>query len=108
MAATAPLSKYKKQNCIIGIAVLLVLGAWFAYDGYLNDKFIKEHTTVNENGEKVPDSDLVFNRKSPPFFLAGALLLGGYFFVIKNKKLVADENSLVHRKRKYLMTVSKK
>jgi hypothetical protein len=68
MAIVAPLSKYKKQNFMIFIAVLVVLGGWFGYDGYFNKGFIEEHTTISATGEEIPDSDLVFNRKSPPYF----------------------------------------
>ena len=95
MAIEAPLSKYKKQNCYIGFAILLAAAVWFGYDGYLNKKFIEKHTVENELGEKVPDGDLEFNRKSPPFFLTGALLVSGYFFMVKNRKVVAGEKSLV-------------
>ncbi|NIP32380.1 hypothetical protein GWO25_00525 [Candidatus Saccharibacteria bacterium] len=70
----------------------------FAYDGYLSKyewslrrSFYEKHT--NEDG--TPDSTLVFNRKSPPFFFGGGLLLGAYWFVIRNKKLIADETVLV-------------
>ena len=78
------------------------LGSWYAYDGYVNEKFQAEHVETNEQGEPVrheegnpvPDSTLAFNRKSPPFFLAGGLPLAGYFFAIKGKKVVAGEKSL--------------
>jgi hypothetical protein len=36
-----------------------------------------------------------FNRKSPPFFIAGAVVLGAYLLAVKNKKIIADENELV-------------
>ena len=36
MAIEAPLSKYRRGNFKIYIVACLVLGAWFAYDGYLN------------------------------------------------------------------------
>ncbi len=91
MALEAPLSKYKRQNFYIGVAVCLALALWFAYDGYLNKGFIEEHT----NKEGRPDSTLIFNQKSPPFFVAGALLCGGYFCVIRNRKLVATDDALV-------------
>ena len=91
MAIEAPISKYKKNGLLIYIVVCLAVSAWFAYDGYRNEKFIEEHTL--ENG--TPDSTLVFNRKAPPFGLGIAVLLVGYFLVIKNKKLVADETDLI-------------
>ena len=48
---------------------------------------------TDENGK--PNSTLVFNQKAPPFFAAAAVFFGVYLFVVKNKKLVADENELV-------------
>jgi hypothetical protein len=91
MPIEAPVSKYKKTNLLIYIIICIALAAWFAYDGYINQKFIDKHT--DENGK--PNSTLIFNQKSPPFFAAAAVLFGVYLFVIKNKKLVTDENELV-------------
>lgn len=91
MAIEAPISKFKKNGLLIYIVVCLAGSAWFAYDGYLNKDFIKKHT--DENGK--PKSTLVFNQKGPPFGVGIAALLGVYFLVIRNKKIVADENELV-------------
>lgn len=91
MALEAPLSKYKRHNFYIGLAVCLVMAAWFAYDGYINESFIKDHT--NEQGQ--PDSTLVFNQKSPPFFVLGALFCGGCFYAIRNRKVVAGDDALL-------------
>lgn len=91
MAIEAPISKYKKSGLLIYIVVCLGASGWFAYDGYLNKNFIEKHT--HEDGR--PDSTLVFNQKIPPFGLGIAVLLVGYFFVIKNKKIVADETDLI-------------
>ena len=91
MAIEAPISKYKKNNFVIYIILCIVAGGWFAYDGYINKDFIIKHT--NDDGTR--DSTLAFNQKSPPFFAAAALLFAVYLFVIKNRKLVADENELV-------------
>ncbi|MDD5327881.1 MAG: hypothetical protein PHY02_08730 [Phycisphaerae bacterium] len=90
MTIEAPLSKSKKNNLKIYIFVCILIGVWFGYDGYFSEKFIQKHT----NNDK-PDSTLVFNRKSPPFFIAAGVLLGVYLLAIKNKKLVADENEFV-------------
>jgi hypothetical protein len=95
MAIEAPLSKYKKNSFKIGIVVLIGLAIWFARDGYYNEKFKEKHT--NENG--TPNSTLVFNQKSPPYLIGAAVLLGVYLFVIKDKKVVADENNLVIGRR---------
>jgi hypothetical protein len=90
MAIEAHLSRYKKQNMVIIAVVLIAAGAWFAYDGYKNQKFIDKHTVDGK-----PDSTLNFNRKSPPFFIGAGVLIGIYFFVAKNKKIVAGENELI-------------
>jgi len=91
MAIEAPLSKYKRNNFKIYIAVCLLLGAWFAYDGYLNKSFIDKHT--DEQG--VADMDLVINRVAPPFLAGAAVLLGAYFYAIRGRKLTADEKELI-------------
>lgn len=91
MAIEAPISKSKKNNFKIYIAVCIGLAIWCAYDGYFNDKWIEEHTDTNGN----PEAYLVFNRKAPPYFIGAAVLLGAYLLAIRNKKIIADENELV-------------
>ena len=91
MAIEAPISKFKKNNVLIYIVICIIFAAWFAYDGYLNNEFIQEHTM--ENGKA--DGTLIFNQKSPPFFLIGAVLLGIYFYRIKDRKLLAEKKELV-------------
>ena len=90
MAIEAPISKFKKNNLLIYIGICVIFAAWFGYDGYLNKSFINEHT---EEGK--PNTTLMFNQKSPPFFIAGAILCGIYFYMIKNRKLLAEETELV-------------
>jgi hypothetical protein len=96
MIIEAPLSRYRKNNIRIYIALCIIFAGWFAYDGYFNEKFISKHTDAAGK----PDSTLVFNRNSPPYVLALAVLLGAYLFVIRNKKLLADETSLTAGKLK--------
>lgn len=91
MAIEAPLSKYKRNSLLIGIVGCLVMAVWFAYDGSFNKEFIAQHTT--EQGQ--PDGTLIFNQKSPPFFIAVAVLIGGYWCAIRRRKLVAAEDALV-------------
>jgi hypothetical protein len=91
MAIEAPISKYKKNNLVIYIILCIVAAGWFAYDGYINKNFIKKNT--GDDGK--PNNTLVFNKKSPPFFIAGAVLFGVYLYAVRNKKLIADENELV-------------
>jgi len=90
MAIEAPLSKYKKNNLKLYITLCIILAAWFAYDGYYNENFIKKHT----DSAGKPESTLTFNRKSPPYLIAVAAFLGAYMFVTRNKKLIADETAL--------------
>ena len=90
MAIEAPLSKFKKNNKKIFIAVLLGLAVWFAYDGYFNETFIEKYTK-----DGVPDGTLVFNQKAPYFMVGAAVLLGISLFIVKNKKIVADDNNLI-------------
>ncbi len=91
MAIEAPVSKFKKSNVLIYTGICIILAAWFGYDGYLNQKFINEHTMENGNA----DGTLIFNQKSPPFFLHRRSPFGIYFYRIKGKKLLAEENELV-------------
>ena len=91
MAIEAPLSKYSRNSFLIYISICLVMAAWFAYDGYLNQSFIEKHT--NEQG--VADSDLLVNRYAPPFLVAAAAVLGLWLWAIRGRKLVADEKDLV-------------
>jgi hypothetical protein len=99
MAIEAPISKYKKTNLKIYIAVCVVLAIIFAYDGYLSKykwsgryNFYKKNVLDNDGK---PNPTMNFNRKSPPFFAAAAVFLTAYLFVLKNKKLIAAENELV-------------
>jgi hypothetical protein len=89
MTIEAPLSRYKKQNMMIAIAVLAGLAIWFYYDGHYKTSFIEEHTIDGK-----PDHTLLINQKSPPFLLLGAAVVGAYFFAVRNKKVVADEAGL--------------
>lgn len=90
MAIEAPVSKYKKTNFKIYIIVCLGLAVWFAYDGYFNQKFINDH--VDADGK--PNPTLVFNRHAPYYLGGAALVLIAYFWAIKDRKIVADENEL--------------
>jgi len=95
MAIVAPYSKFKKNNLKIYIVFLLALAAWCAYDGYINEKWIEEHT--NEDGS--PMTYLTFNQNAPYVLGAGAIVLGIYMGIVSGKKLVADENELIVSKK---------
>ena len=99
MAIEAPVSKFAKTNIKIYIAVCATVAVIFAYDGYLSKykwsgrySFYKEHVIDNDGK---PNQTMNFNRISPPFFLGGAVLFTVYFFVMRNKKLIAGEKELV-------------
>lgn len=99
MTIEAPISRHKKTNFKIYIAVCIVAAIIFTYDGYLSKykwsgrySFYKEHVVDNDGK---PTATMKFNRRSPAFFIGAAVLLGAYLFVIKNRKIVADENELI-------------
>jgi hypothetical protein len=92
MAIEAPLCNYKNNNFKLGIIILIVAAAWFAFDGYYSDTFQKKHTLPDGK----PDSTLVFHRKwGPTSFVIGAVLLAGYFWMVRGKKIIADEQGLI-------------
>lgn len=95
MAIEAPISKFKKNNLKIYIVVCIAIAVWCAYDGYFNETWIQEHTDAEGNAETY----LVFNREAPYYLISGAILLGVYLYLIRSRKLVADENCLVAGKR---------
>jgi len=99
MAIEAPISKFKKNNLKIYMVICIAVAIIFAYDGYLSKykwskryNFYKKHVLDND-GKPTPTMN--FNRKSPPFFIGAAVLLGVYLFTVKNRKIVADENELI-------------
>ena len=94
MAVGARLSRHKKNTFLIYTAICLGVAIWFAYDGYYNKGFIEKHT---ENGK--PDGTLVGNQKLAPVFLVGAVAFGVYLLLIKDKKVVLEENKLVIDKK---------
>ena len=91
MVIEAPLSKYRRNNAFIYIAVCLAGAAWFAYDGYLSESFRQEHT--DEQG--VADLTMLFNRYSPPVLLLMAVGLGAHFYAVRGRKVVAEDDALV-------------
>ena len=91
MAIEAPLSKHKKNNFKIYIAVCIGLTIWCVYDAHFNEKFKEKYTDANGN----PKGWLVVNRNAPPFLIGAGVLLGAYLFAIRNKKVIAGENELI-------------
>jgi len=91
MAIEAPVSKYKKTNLKIYIAVCIGLVIWCVYDGYFNEKFREKYTGPDDKAK----GWLVVNRNAPPYLIGAAVILSAYLFAIRNKKIVADENELI-------------
>ena len=90
MAIEAPVSKFSRTNLKIYIVVCILAAIWLGYDGYFNEKFIEENSP-----DGIPNGTLVFNQKAPPVFIAVAVLFGIKLYLIRNKKLVADEKNLI-------------
>ncbi len=100
MALTAPLSRQTRNWWIMMIVAATVLGLWLIYDGYFSESFITKHTIVDEvTGEETPDTTLMFNQKSPPFFFGAAVLMALWVALICRKQVVADDTELVIDKK---------
>ena len=99
MVIVAPISKFKINGFKIYIAVCLVVAGILIYDGYLSKyKWSKRHNFyiehyIENNGK--PDGIMNFNRRVPPVLLTVALLLGIRWYAVKDRKVIAGENSLV-------------
>jgi hypothetical protein len=91
MAIVAPFARFRRNNLILYIVVCLALAAWCAYDGYYNEDWIKDHTDAEGN----PEFYLTFNRRAPAVLIALVVLFGGYLLVVRNGKIIAEQNELV-------------
>ncbi len=91
MAIIAPISRYKKTNLKIYICICVALAVWCIYDGYFNENFKTKYAN---------DWQLALNVKAPPYLIGLGILLGLYYAVIKNKKLVAGESELIFSNKK--------
>ncbi|MCK4752501.1 MAG: hypothetical protein KAS75_03575 [Planctomycetes bacterium] len=91
MAIVAPLSKFKKNGLKIRVLICIAFAAWCVYDGYLNKEWAKKHT----DPDGTPQTYLVFNRQAPFYLFPLATLFAANLFIIRNKKVVADENELI-------------
>ena len=90
MAIVAPLSKYKVKTFLIYMAVLVGFAAYCFYDCHYNESFREKHSPDGK-----PDGTMVFNQKAPAYLVGAAVLLGVYLLVIRNKKVVAEDDALV-------------
>ena len=84
MAIEVPVSRYKRNSLLIGIAICAGLSVWCAYDGYLNKTFKETHPEW-----------WVTNRAAPFILLPIAALLAVRWYVIRGRKLIADDNELI-------------
>jgi hypothetical protein len=91
MSVEAPLSRHRKSNLKIYVGVCVVAAVWLGYDGYFNENFRGRHTDADGR----PDASLVFNQMASPVSACLAVLLAGYLFAIRDRKIVAEENQLV-------------
>ena len=94
MAIEAPLSSYKKKNMIFIACLLIGAGLWFYYDGYHKQEFIEKHTIDGKI-----DSTLNFPQKNRRRFLLVREFFTVYLFIIKGKKIIADEEAIKTRQR---------
>lgn len=91
MAIEAPVSKFKKANLKIYIGVCIALSVWCAYDGYFNEKWIKDHTDAQGNAKLY----LVVNRRAPYYLIGAGLGIGVWLYFVGKKKVTAEENELI-------------
>jgi hypothetical protein len=91
MAVEATGSKYKQKTGYIITAVFLAISAYCLYDGWINDKFIKDHT--DKDGR--PEANLQANRYYIP---AAGILLAIYEVIgslrLAGKRWILDDRSL--------------
>jgi hypothetical protein len=90
MAIVAPISKYKIKTYIIWIVALIALAAYCIYDGYFNQAFKEKHIIDGK-----PDVTMTANQQAPIYIAVIAVMLGGYAFIIRNRKIAAEDNALV-------------
>ncbi len=90
MAIVAPLSRYRRNNHLILLAVLVGLASWFYYDGRYNEEFITKHTKP----DGTPDDTLVINRAAPPYLMIGAVLVVANFVRVRNQRIRVDDEHL--------------
>jgi hypothetical protein len=97
MAIEAPLGKHKKTNLKIYIGACIIFAVVFAYDGYLSKYQWSHRRSFYEKHVKEgkPDDTMIFNQIAPIVLVAAAVALAFRLRVLKDKKLLADENGLI-------------
>jgi hypothetical protein len=90
MAVVAPLSTYRKNSFKLYIAVSVLIAGLCVYDGYFSSSFAKDHTVDGK-----ADKTLKANQAGPFVFLPLAALLAVRWWMVKDKKVVADGKTLI-------------
>jgi hypothetical protein len=90
MAAVATLGTYRRNSFKIYIAASIVIAILCIWDGYLSADFAEKHT---KDGK--PSSTLVANRVGPFVMIPVAIILAGRWWMVKERKVVADGKDLV-------------
>lgn len=89
MAVEARGSRFSRTNNLITAAVMILLGAWFTYDGWFSADFQQKNTVDGK-----PNIDLKINRYVPALLFP----LGLYFVYqaqrMSKRKITADEKGL--------------
>jgi hypothetical protein len=90
MAAVATLGSYRKNSFKIYIAASLLVAMLCVWDGYLSKGFIEKHSPDGK-----PDSTLAANKVGPFVLVPIAIILAGRWWMVKDRKIVADGKNLI-------------
>lgn len=91
MAVTATGSRFRRNNMLILALLCIAGGLWFAYDGWINDKYQEENTDP-ETGKANPN--LQFNRYVPIPLAVIAVYSLIMTAIIPGRRVVADDKGL--------------
>ena len=97
MAIEAPISKHQKKNLKLYAVFCIVFAIVFGYDGYLSKyEWSRRRSFYDENViDGKPNETMIFNQYAPIALIIGAAWFALRHQMIKNRKLVADEEGLV-------------
>lgn len=98
MAIEAPYSSFKVKNCKLYAIACIIVAVVLAYDGYCSkydwskrQSFYNKHTDSEGN----IDGTIKFNRNVPFVLLPLAAAYVVRFFMVKDRKIVADDNAVI-------------
>jgi len=95
MPVEAPVSKFRKTNLKIYIAVCIAFVIWCVYDAHFNETFREKYTDADGK----PMGWLVVNQKAPPYLAGVALLLVGYLFATRKSSRTKMSSSSATKKK---------